>query len=103
MNIAGIKPKYRNMSLSDISDYLNDRPSEFDFFNIETKCFYRTEGNSIKRFSKTLGKWILELNKESLDINDNLSPKSCFLILVLRGNQKIKTFNDLLLNTTDEV
>lgn len=48
-------------------DQLNQILSNFEFYYPESNCFYRKHGNVVQRYSQVLSKWILELDKSSLN------------------------------------
>lgn len=53
-------------------DQLNEILTHFDFYNSELNCFYRKHGKVLQRYSQHLSKWILELDKGSIDLSKNI-------------------------------
>lgn len=50
-------------SESQLHEILNN----FEFYNSESNCFYRSHGNVLQRYSQYLSDWILELDKNSIN------------------------------------
>lgn len=48
-------------------DQLDQILTNFEFYYPESNCFYLKEGNILKRYSQFLSKWILELDKDSIN------------------------------------
>lgn len=68
-------------------DQLQEIVKNFDYYNSDSNCFYRNSGNVLHRYSQHLSKWILELDKESINIKTNL----------MRSNLSKRELVDLLL------
>lgn len=76
--------KYFNIKISEVFNDLNPLPEGFDFYNIETKKFYKQSGKTLLRYSKHLDEWLLELNKFSIIYEANLdSQRVCEIMMVL--------------------
>ncbi|AOM87237.1 hypothetical protein R4670_16505 [Acinetobacter baumannii] len=57
-------------------DQLNEILTNFDFYNTESNCFYRNYENVLQRYSQHLSKWILELDKGSINLLQNIEKKN---------------------------
>lgn len=58
------KIPYSQKQILDILD-------NYQFYNFDSNCFYRTSGKVLEKYSQHLSKWILELEKSAINIESN--------------------------------
>lgn len=66
--------------------------ANYEFYNYSTNYFYKTIGNVLYRYSKTLSKWILELNRNSINFEENQKLNAFDFEMVIKAdpNSKLK-------------
>lgn len=68
-----------------------------EFFNYDTNSFYRNYGKVVQKYSQHLSKWILELDRNSLDMSSSINKEKISEIemfsLITRNRKKLSDYS----------
>lgn len=68
-----------------------------EFFNYDTNSFYRNHGKVVQKYSQHLSKWILELDRNSLDMSNSINKEKIgefeMFNLITRNRKKLSDYS----------